>query len=141
MNIIQSNDKTILVVDDDPAICEMMTTVLSRQNFQVVSTVHSKEALTYLRPGAYLKIDLLITDLQMPAYGGFSIIRDIQSGDYESVPILVVTGRNLDDQAIRMIMLENGVRGVFKKPLRVTDFIAKVHEILETAPPPPPAET
>ncbi len=135
VNIIKNDDKTILVVDDDPAICDMMTNILTRENLQVVSTVHSKEALTYLRPGSYLKIDLIITDLQMPDYGGFSFIRDLQSPEYESAPVLVVTGRNLDNQAINMINLESNVKGLFKKPVSIKAFVKKVHEILGTVSP------
>ena len=140
VNIIKNNDKTVLIVDDDPAICDMMTTVLTRENIQVVSTVHSKEALSYLKSGSYLKIDLVVTDLQMPEYGGFSIIRDLQSASYENVPVLVVTGRNLDDQAISMIGLESNVKGVFRKPLQIKTFVAKIHEVLGTVSPNLPPE-
>ena len=124
------NDKTILVVDDDPAICEMMNSLLGRERIQVISTVRSQEALTYLIKGSQVVIDLLITDLQMPAYGGFSIIKDLQSPKYNQVPILVVTGRNLDHQAVALIKMESNVIDVIKKPISTRDFIVRVREIL-----------
>src|SRR3989344_3681200 len=126
--------KTILVVDDDPAICEMMNTLLSRENIQVISTVRGQEAFTYLFEGSQVKIDLLITDLQMPGYGGFSIIKEMQNPKYMKVPVVVVTGKNLDEQAIALIKLESNVKDVIKKPISTRTFVARIHEILGTAP-------
>ena len=136
----KTNDKTILVVDDDPAACDLMSTVLAKANYQVLSTFHSRETLTYLKQGAYLKVDLVITDLEMPGYGGYSIIKDLQSGIYEQVPVLVVTGRKLDDDTIRMIEGEPNVKGLLRKPLSVTSFLGKVNGILGVNPATQPAQ-
>ena len=78
MNVIETDMKTVLVVDDDPSICEFINVLLTKEDFQVISTFRSRETLNLLRSGSYLKFDLMITDLQMPGYGGYSIIKDMQ---------------------------------------------------------------
>ncbi len=135
MNVISTNDKIILVVDDDPNTCDFLTAILTKENFQVLSTFQSKETLNYLKQGSHVKVDLLITDLQMPGYGGFSIIKDLQTDEYSRVPILVVTGRNLDQDAVNMIKLEPNVQGLHIKPISPANFVADVHRILGTTPP------
>ena len=130
MNIIESGQKTILVVDDDPNTCEFLTTILTKENYQVLSTFQAKDTLGYLKQGSHVKIDLVITDLQMPGYGGFSVIKDLQGEQFVSVPILVVTGRNLDQDAINMIKMEPNVRGIHKKPIVPSGFVQEVRDIL-----------
>ena len=122
--------KKVLIIDDDRNLCAAMETILEKEDFQVVSTFRSKESLGFLKKGAYLKINLVITDLQMPGLGGFSIIKDIQGEDYDKVPVLVITGRNLDPVTMDMIKHEPNVKGIYKKPLSVSNFVAAVYKIL-----------
>ena len=134
MNVIETDMKTILVVDDDPSICEFINVLLTKEDFQVISTFRSRETLNLLRQGPYLKFDLLITDLQMPGYGGYSIIKDMQREGFQGTPILVLTGRNLDPGTIEIICKEPNVRGLCKKPISANELRRKVHELLGTAP-------
>ena len=130
MNLYETDMKTILVVDDDPSICEFINVLLTKEDFQVISTFRSRETLSLLRQGSYLKFDLLITDLQMPGYGGYSIIKDMQREGYQSTPVLVLTGRNLDPGTIEIICREPNVRGLCKKPISANELKRKVHELL-----------
>ena len=134
MNVIQTELKTVLVVDDDPAICELLNVLLAREEFQVISTFRSRETLNLLRSGDYLKFDLLITDIQMPGYGGYSIIKDMQKEGYQNTPVLVLTGRNLDPGTVEIISKEPNVRAILKKPIAPTELTDKVHELLGTNP-------
>jgi len=135
MNVIETEMKTILVVDDDPSICEFINVLLTKEDFQVISTFRSRETLNLLRTGSYLKFDLLIADLQMPGYGGYSIIKDMQREGYQNTPVLVLTGRKLDPGTIKIIEDEPNVRGLCKKPISANDLKKKVHELLGTKPP------
>ena len=130
MNVLESKTVSILVVDDDPKICEFLSSILEKEDFQVVSTFRSSETLGLLKKGSYIKFSLVITDLQMPGMGGYSIIKDIQAEDYDRVPVLVITGRNLDNSTTDMISQEPNVKGLCKKPLAITDFLGKVYDIL-----------
>jgi len=135
MNVIETEMKTVLVVDDDPSICEFINILLTKEDFQVISTFRSRETLNLLRQGSYLKFDLLITDLQMPGYGGYSIIKDMQREGYQNTPVLVLTGRRLDPGTIDIICREPNVRGLCKKPISATELKKKVHELLGTQSP------
>ncbi|OGR88086.1 MAG: hypothetical protein A3A86_00435 [Elusimicrobia bacterium RIFCSPLOWO2_01_FULL_60_11] len=130
MNTIETKMKTILVVDDDPVICEFLNALLTRDDFQVISTFRSRETLNLLRHGSYLKFDLLITDLQMPGYGGYSIIKDMQKEGYQNTPVLVLTGQDLDPGTVEIISREPNVRGLIKKPVSAAELRLKVHELL-----------
>ena len=136
MNVIESKTVSILIVDDDPQICEMLSSILSKEDFQVVSTFRSNESLGFLKKGSYVKFNLVITDLQMPGLGGFSIIKNIQADSYESVPVLVMTGRNLDAGTIDMIKNEPNVKTLSQKPLFLSDFISTVYSALGILPKP-----
>ena len=136
MNVIETDLKTVLVVDDDPSICELLNVLLAREEFQVISTFRSRETLNLLRLGDYLKFDLLITDIQMPGYGGYSIIKDMQKEGYQNTPVLVLTGRNLDPGTVEIISKEPNVRAICKKPISPSELTAKVHELLGTTPKP-----
>lgn len=130
MNVIKAKMKTILVVDDDPTICEFLNELLTKDDFQVISTFRSRETLNLLRLGSYLKFDLLITDLQMPGYGGYSIIKDMQKEGYQDTPVLVLTGQGLDSGTIEIISREPNVRGLCEKPISAAELRRKVHELL-----------
>src|SRR3989338_9095625 len=110
MNVIETDMKTVLVVDDDPSICEFINVLLTKEDYQVISTFRSRETLNLLRCGSYLKFDLLITDLQMPGYGGYSIIKDMQKEGYQNTPVLVLSGQDLDPKTVEIISREPNVR-------------------------------
>ena len=130
MNAIETKMKTILVVDDDPSICEFLSALLTKDDFQVISTFRSRETLNLLRQGSYLKFDLLITDLQMPGYGGYSIIKDMQKEGYQDTPVLVLTGQDLDPGTVEIISREPNVRALLNRPISSAELKAKVHELL-----------
>ena len=134
MNVIETDIKTVLVVDDDPAICEFLNILLTKEDFQVISTFRSKETLNLLRADSYLNFNLMILDLQMPGYGGYSIIKDMQREGFQNVPILVLTGRNLDPGTIDIICKEPNVRGLCRKPISAPELKKKVHQLLNTKP-------
>jgi CheY-like chemotaxis protein len=67
--------KVILVVDDEPVIRQFVETVLGRQGFRVVSAAGPADALDYLEKAPH--IDLLLTDVRMPAMTGVHLAREI----------------------------------------------------------------
>ena len=129
MNIIESELKTVLVVDDDPSICDFISVLLSREDYQVITTFRSAETTSLLKSGSYLRFDLMILDLQMPGLGGYSIIKNMQTKYYQKAPILVLTGRNLERGTIEMICAEPNVKGLCKKPISAPELVRKVRAL------------
>lgn len=126
--------KSILVVDDDHSICAFFHTLLSQEGFHVVAETNSEDALKLVRTEAFQQYDLLILDLMMPNYGGYELLREIQSEGYQKVPIILMTARILDQGTIDMIRMESNVCEFVKKPVDPKDFRKKIHQILGTAP-------
>jgi CheY-like chemotaxis protein len=68
---------TILVVDDDPYIRTVMSTILHRFGYAVVTARDGSEALSLFTSDLFA-IDLIITDLKMPVLDGYELIRRIR---------------------------------------------------------------
>jgi CheY-like chemotaxis protein len=86
-------DRPILVVDDDPALREMLRRTLEREGYRVVEADNGREALARVRelpPGA------ILLDLMMPTMDGFEFIAELRRHDEgRSTPIIVITARDL----------------------------------------------
>ena len=78
----------ILVVDDDPAIRQLLTDVLEMEGYQVsvaVDGVAGVRAVELLRP------DFVVLDVMMPALDGYGVLATIRAQDGEPVPVLMLT--------------------------------------------------
>jgi DNA-binding response OmpR family regulator len=130
MELPHPNKKTILVVDDDDTICSFFETVLLREGFNVFTVQSGEKALTLLKGDLCDKIDLVILDLMMPGRGGYDILRELQSPDYQNVPIIVATARTLDKETVDSIKMESNVQGFFSKPLNMIELKKTIRKSL-----------
>jgi two-component system chemotaxis response regulator CheY len=81
--------KVILIADDSPTIRKFVSIALSMQGFEVVSASDGMEALEKL-PAQ--KIDLVITDLNMPNLDGYELIKNIrETQQYKDIPIIILS--------------------------------------------------
>ena len=90
----------ILVVDDEIAIVELLTDILSDEGYDVVSAHDGKSALTLLRTG--LRPAIVITDLMMPNLDGMGLYRALRSElNAQQIGVIMVSAGNnkveLDD--------------------------------------------
>jgi CheY-like chemotaxis protein len=85
--------KTILVVDDEPAVLELVDIILTRQGYRVLTAVSGPKALDTC--GRHPGIDLLLTDVMMPEMSGFALVRGIQDLKPD-LPVLYMTGGTLN---------------------------------------------
>jgi CheY-like chemotaxis protein len=92
-------DLPILVVDDDPALRELVRRLLEREGYAVQEAENGRAALARLReapPG------LIVLDLMMPEMDGFEFVSAVRSDeDWRTIPIIVVTAKELspDDRS------------------------------------------
>jgi excisionase family DNA binding protein len=103
----------ILVVDDDPAVLDLLGKSLSVSDYEVALVDDGPTALTRL---AEVDYDLLIIDLKMPGMDGLSVIREARRRNLD-LPVIVVTGFSTEANAIEAINL--GVTGYLTKPFRI----------------------
>lgn len=103
---------TILVVDDSSTVRKFVSVSLSMQGFQVVTACDGMDALEKL-PSQ--KIDLVITDLNMPNMDGFELIKSLrESPAYKELPIVILT--SLSDSLSKERSIELGVHSFLRKP-------------------------
>ena len=114
----------ILVVEDDEAIADLLTYMLSNQNY-VVEVANDGEAAWELI--VVYNYDLLLIDITLPRLDGISLCRRVRAHDYK-MPIMLVTGRGSGhDQAIG---LDAGADGYMVKPLDQEVLIARIRALL-----------
>ncbi|MBU1097678.1 MAG: response regulator [Bacteroidetes bacterium] len=81
--------KIVLVADDSPTIRKFVSFTLSAMGFKIISANDGMEALEKL-PSE--RVDLIITDLNMPNIDGFEFIRTVRSNeDYKDIPIIILS--------------------------------------------------
>jgi two-component system OmpR family response regulator len=116
----------ILIVDDDRDIRELLTTYLVKNGLRVTAVPtgrHMRAALETSGP-----FDLVILDLMLPGEDGISLCRDLRSGKYKTLPILMLTARN--DEADRILGLEMGADDYLAKPFAARELLARLHAVL-----------
>jgi len=117
---------TILVVDDEPAILDVLTYNLEKAHYRVLQARNGEEALDLAREEAP---DLIILDLMLPGLDGFEVCRTLrQEGE---VPIIMLTA--LDEEVDRVVGLELGADDYVVKPFSMRELMARVKSVLRRA--------
>ncbi|MCL0090026.1 response regulator [Dehalococcoidia bacterium] len=128
--------RNILVVDDDPDILEVLTTVLESRGYQVATARDGVEGLDKLKTG---KPDLIILDLIMPRMDGFEMykrLKDPEQAEYADIPILLLTSLR-EESSRRRFELETGmemaVDDYVEKPISPQIMLERVEKLLQKA--------
>lgn len=82
--------KTILVVDDDPAVLELVKVILSRDGYTVLTAASGRTALHACAEDPR-RVDLLLTDVMMPEMSGFALVRGMRDL-CPGLPVVFMTG-------------------------------------------------
>jgi len=78
--------------------------------------------------------DIILLDFRLPGKGGYEVLRELQATGNGHIPVIVITGRQLDRNQIEMVRLEPNVKEFLTKPLRPAFLVALIHNILKTCP-------
>jgi len=121
----------LLVTDDDPAILQILRSALKGAGYDVLTAEGGAAALGLVRSE---RLDLVLTDLAMPAGDGFELIAAIRKlGD---LPIVVLSVRGGDSDKIRALDL--GADDYVTKPCSIPELLARVRAQLRRRGPPGP---
>ncbi len=118
-------DRTILFVDDDPKIRDLMRATLEF-DFSLLEAESGEKALQTLKESTP---DLILLDIMMPGIDGFEVCRRIKSGSGTSnIPVIMLTGRgdNEDKEGGK----QAGADSYFTKPFSPKALLDKVNEFL-----------
>ena len=125
-------DKLIMIVDDDDSVRELLEFVVHKEGFKIATAADGEEAVNSIQKG---QPDLIILDLMLPRYGGFEVLRRLQSGETARIPIIIITGRYTDRSTAEMIRQESNVVDFLEKPIKPAVISAALHKVLKTKPP------
>jgi DNA-binding response OmpR family regulator len=126
--------QTILVVDDEPKITQLVRDYLERAGFSVQGARDGHEALMRARTD---RPDLVVLDLGLPGLDGLDVTRQLRRDS--NVPIIMLTAR--DDEADRVAGLELGADDYVTKPFSPRELVARVRAVLRRQLPDAAAET
>jgi two-component system chemotaxis response regulator CheY len=122
-----NTDYTILVVDDEDYIRELVSLILKREGFRIIEASNGREALDRL---GETKVDMVISDLKMPEIDGIDFIKQVRSIDrHKNTPIIVLTGELLDYK--REEWLHAGADDMIMKPFipkQLWDIVSRIKE-------------
>ena len=122
-----SNSFCILIVEDNNDMCLFIQETLS-QKYSVITAQNGLEALEIIRK-ADQSIDLILTDLMMPQMDGFKLIKLLkEKKETADIPILVLTA--MQEELVKVEVLESGVNDFLTKPFAVQELLIKVKSIL-----------
>ena len=112
---ISGND--ILVVDDDPYLCEIMTDVLEAEGHRIRLASNGMQALERIRER---KPQLVLLDLMMPVMNGWEVAAAMRANpDWADIPIILITAAHGSDAQKQQ---ETGARAVIKKPFDIDEL-------------------
>src|SRR5262245_42425601 len=118
---------TILIVDDDPQIREVVRYALGREGYRTLEARNGAEALAVFDRGG---VDLVVLDILMPEMDGTEVCRGLRVRS--RVPIIFLTSK--DDEVDRIVGLELGGDDYVTKPFSPRELVARVRAVLRRAP-------
>lgn len=121
---MEIQDTQLLVVDDDPALRELLERYLKEQDYTVASVEDGLTMDAYL---AEHDVDLIILDLMLPGEDGLSIARRLQV-EKATTPILMLSARG--DEVDRIVGLEMGADDYLPKPFNPRELVARIRAVL-----------
>jgi len=121
-------NRTILVVDDDKKIVELVSLYLKRDGYSVLAAYDGQEALDVARRK---QPDLIVLDLLLPELDGTDVCRLLRAES--RVPIIMLTARSTD--ADKLLGLDIGADDYLTKPFNPRELVARVRGVLRRATP------
>jgi hypothetical protein len=118
---------TVLVVEDEPVVCTVAQTLLSRSGYSVLTAADGASALNVLRDHP-VGIGLILLDMTMPGMTTGEIVQAIRALD-PTVPILLNSGYT-SDGAVRHMLEEHSVQGFLGKPYDLHHLLEEVEGLI-----------
>ena len=113
----------ILVVDDEPAVTDLLAYNLRKAHYEVLVAANGREALHLAREASP---DLILLDLMLPGIDGLDVCRELRKTS--SVPIIMITA--LGEETDRIVGLELGADDYVSKPFSVRELMARIKAVL-----------
>lgn len=124
-----STQPTVLIVEDDVHIAQVLVFMLERQHYKVIHAADGRAAVQHILSSPVP--DLVLLDVMLPYVDGFEILGLIraQSG-WETVPVLMLTAKSTERDTVRA--LDAGANDFIIKPFQPLELLARLRRYLNT---------
>lgn len=120
--------ETIILAEDSPPNRKILTHLLERLGYYVVSCEHGTDAWIELTSGKYNNVVLVISDIMMPKMDGLQLLRAIREHEpLKDLPVVLVTALSDKDYIVEAKAL--GVNGYILKPVTFERVTTKLKEL------------
>ena len=115
---------TVLIVDDDPKLLNMLRRTLTYEGFRVFSATNGNEALAEVQGH---RPDVVVLDWLMPGLDGIGVVQRLRAAEDKTL-VLMLTARDAVEN--RVEGLETGADDYLVKPFAPSELIARIHALL-----------
>jgi two-component system chemotaxis response regulator CheY len=117
-----------LVVEDSPTMRQLIVFALRR--IRGLEVVEADDGVDALRKMAASKLDIILTDINMPIMDGLKLVKRVRSDEaLKQIPIIIITTEGAEEDRQRALAL--GANAYITKPIQAPQVIAKVKELLK----------
>ncbi|MGH3681969.1 MAG: response regulator transcription factor, partial [Natronosporangium sp.] len=124
---MDSPGRTVLVVDDDPTVSDVVSRYLERAGYRVTRAADGAAALAEFRRH---RPDLVLLDLMLPGIDGLEVCRRLRELSGQ-VPVIMLTA--LGEEADRVLGLQLGADDYVTKPFSPRELVLRVQSVLRRA--------
>ena len=124
MSLSEFSGRTVLVVDDEPMVREVVTTYLTRDGLDVIE---ASDGASALRAFEKSRPDLIVLDVMLPEIDGYSLLSEVRSRS--DVPVIMLTARG--EETDRVLGLELGADDYVVKPFSPRELAVRVRTVLK----------
>jgi two-component system response regulator VicR len=128
-NIVEKEKKTILVVDDEPNIVDLLVFNLQKEGYD---TIVANDGITAVDMALKEKPDLILLDVMIPRLDGISVCKKIRYAlNISNIPILMISAK--DTESDKIVGLEMGADDYITKPFQIREVMARIKANLRKA--------
>ena len=119
---------TALVVEDSPTMRQLIVFALRR--IRGLEVLEADDGVDALRKLAASKLDIILTDINMPIMDGLKLVKRVRSDEaLKAIPIIIITTEGAEEDRQRALAL--GANAYITKPIQAPQVIAKVKVLLK----------
>ena len=127
--LVEKDKKTILVVDDEQSIMELLVFNLQKEGY---NTLEAYDGVTAVEMAINEKPDLILLDVMIPKMDGISVCKKIRYAlNISNIPILMISAK--DTESDKIVGLEMGADDYITKPFQIREVMARIKANLRKA--------
>ena len=122
-----ANKSSILYIEDDPEMIDLVSLILNRQGFQVIGANGGREGLEIVK---HTQPDLILLDLMMPDIDGWDVYQQLKTSEStRDIPVIIITAKSQTIDRVLGVQIAK-VDDYISKPFRPGDLIESIKKIL-----------